>query len=1095
MTEQESFRSAYDKIIRESVESCYSVAKRVRALGKDVREDVEMPLASDMADRIEELIGIRGIAEEIRKQSVDHTREEVSISISRLVARMYSNQGPRMAVDKAVRVGLAILTEGILVAPLEGIADVSIDSNDDGSNYVSVSYSGPIRGAGGTAQALSVLIADIVRRDLGIGSYRATDEEVERYIEEVQSYNRLKHLQYFPSPEEIRTVITNSPVCIDGEGSEEEEISGHRDMKRVKTNRIRGGMCLVLCEGLIQKSKKILKHTAALGISDWNFLARKEPETSETEVKVSKNSDKYLKDMVAGRPVFSHPGAKGGFRLRYGRSRVSGLAATSMNPSTMYILGKFIAIGCQLKMEAPGKAAAITPCDSVEGPTVLLKNGDHIRVDSLETAKEIYDDIVEITDVGEMLISFGDFLENNHVLEKPSYTPEWWRINARVFPDLVKYQSTVPEEAEAWAISRKFPVPLYPEFDLIWNDITMEEFTNLRSDLLSSEVEGSGLLVRSEESVIRTLIKLNCQFRSLGTHIIPKYSISLLRSMGLDIKGERVVEVSEPGEYQSPLEAVNSLSGIVIKDRAPTRIGSRMGRPEKAGDRKMKPMVHVLFPIENYGDARRSIVNAGRKSDENGIEIEAAVRECLSCGLETPHPLCPKCGSRTQSENRTGKMRIDLSELIDRAERRTGISVSSLKELKGVKKLMSKDKVSEPLEKGLFRAKHGVSTNKDGTCRYDLTDIPITHFRKDEIGISSRKLVQLGYEDKDINEIQPQDIIIPRDAAKYLIRVTQYVDDLLINYYNTEPFYLCEKESDLIGQLVIGLAPHTSGGIAGRIIGFSDVNGCYAHPFFHAAKRRNCDGDEDSIMLLMDGLINFSKDYLPSTRGGLMDAPLVLTVRLNPDEVDKEALNVDTLWEYPLEFYQAAEQNMMPSKIESLMKTMKILIQETGSFRGTGYSLETADISSGIKISSYKTILSMQDKIEQQLGLARRIRAVDENDVAARVLSSHFLPDMYGNFRGFFSQEFRCTKCNTKYRRVPLSGRCFKCGNSSINLTIHKGSIIKYMDETLKVSHEFQLPWYLNMRIENIINTITQTFNIDKKEEDKGLEDYQEIES
>ena len=1095
MTEQESFRSSYDKIIRESVESCYSVAKRVRALGKDVREDVEMPLASDMADRIEELIGIRGIAEEIRKQSTEHTREEVSISISRLVAKMYGSQGPRMAVDKAVRVGLAILTEGILVAPLEGIADISIDSNDDGSSYVSVSYSGPIRGAGGTAQALSVLIADIVRRDLGIGSYRPTDEEVERYIEEVQSYNRLKHLQYFPSPEEIRTVITNSPVCIDGEGSEEEEISGHRDMKRVKTNRIRGGMCLVLCEGLIQKSKKILKHTAALGINDWNFLARKEPDTSETEVKVKKSSDKYLKDMVAGRPVFSHPGAKGGFRLRYGRSRVSGLAAASMNPSTMYILGKFIAIGCQLKMEAPGKAAAITPCDSVEGPTVLLKNGDHIRVDDLEKAKEIYDQIVEITDVGEMLISFGDFLDNNHVLEKPSYTSEWWKINARAFPNLEKYQAHIPEEAEAWAISRKYPVPLYPEYDLIWNDISMDEFRNLRSVLLASSSEGSQVLINPEESMIQTLIKLNCQFYVSGSHIVPKYSISLLRSMGLDIKENRVAEITPYAEYSTPLEAVNSLSGIIIKDRAPTRIGSRMGRPEKAGDRKMKPMVHVLFPIENYGDARRSIVNAGKRSDENGIEIEAAVRECLSCGLETPHPLCPKCGSRTQSENRTGKMRVDLSEMIDRAERRTGISVASLKELKGVKKLMSKDKVSEPLEKGLFRAKHGVSTNKDGTCRYDLTDIPLTHFRKDEIGISSKKLVQLGYEDRDINEIQPQDIIIPKDAAKYLLKVSQYVDDMLINYYNTEPFYLCEKESDLIGQLVIGLAPHTSGGIAGRIIGFSDVNGCYAHPFFHAAKRRNCDGDEDSIMLLMDGLINFSKDYLPSTRGGLMDAPLVLTVRLNPDEVDKEALNVDTLWEYPLEFYEAAEQNAMPSKIEGIMKTMKILIQETGSFRGTGYSRETTDISSGIKISSYKTILSMQDKIEQQLGLARRIRAVDENDVAARVLSSHFLPDMYGNFREFFSQEFGCTKCNTKYRRVPLSGKCFKCGNSSINLTIHKGSIIKYMDETLKISHEFKLPWYLDMRIENIINTITQTFNIDKKEEDKGLEDYQEIEA
>ena len=47
-------------------------------------------------------------------------------------------------------------------------------------------------------------------------------------------------------------------------------------------------------------------------------------------------------------------------------------------------------------------------------------------------------------------------------------------------------------------------------------------------------------------------------------------------------------------------------------------------------------------------------------------------------------------------------------------------------------------------------------------------------------------------------------------------------------------------------------------------------------------------------MLLMDGLLNFSREILPANRGGLMDAPLVLTTRLNPTEVDKEALNVDS---------------------------------------------------------------------------------------------------------------------------------------------------------------------------------------------------------
>ena len=52
-------------------------------------------------------------------------------------------------------------------------------------------------------------------------------------------------------------------------------------------------------------------------------------------------------------------------------------------------------------------------------------------------------------------------------------------------------------------------------------------------------------------------------------------------------------------------------------------------------------------------------------------------------------------------------------------------------------------------------------------------------------------------------------------------------------------------------------------------------------------------------MLLLEGLLNFSKDILPSNRGGQMDAPLVLTTRLLPNQIDKEALNVDCSWSYP----------------------------------------------------------------------------------------------------------------------------------------------------------------------------------------------------
>ena len=68
-------------------------------------------------------------------------------------------------------------------------------------------------------------------------------------------------------------------------------------------------------------------------------------------------------------------------------------------------------------------------------------------------------------------------------------------------------------------------------------------------------------------------------------------------------------------------------------------------------------------------------------------------------------------------------------------------------------------------------------------------------------------------------------------------------------------------------------------------------------------------------MLLMDGLLNFSREILPANRGGQMDAPLVLTTRLNPTEIDKEALNVDAAWFYERQFYEATLEQPHPKDI------------------------------------------------------------------------------------------------------------------------------------------------------------------------------------
>ncbi len=1094
MTNLASYLERYNTSIVEQLRKEYDIAKTARSKGLDVTPKVEIPLATDMADRVEELIGVPGIAEDIRRLSKTLTREELAIEISRNVAKRYPETDKETALDKAVRVGLAILTEGISVAPLEGISRIKVNRDTDGSTYASIIYAGPIRGAGATAQAMSVLITDIVRRDLGIGRFKASPDEEDRYIEEIQDYNRRKHLQYFPSKEEIRAVVKQSPICIDGEGSEEEEVSGHRDMRRIETNRIRGGMCLVLCEGLIQKARKVKKYTDKLGLSEWNFLGSGAEKTTTDEKPSMHTSDKFLKDIVAGRPVFSHPGRPGGFRLRYGRSRVSGLAAVSINPATMIILDGFIAVGSQIKTELPGKAAAVTPCENIDGPMVLLNDGTHMRVNDEETARKIASEIKQITDIGEILISYGEFLENNRRLLPGSFNIEWWTEIARSI-DLEYTHGTRLDQFEAVALSRNMGIPLFPDYDFFWHDLTVDEIMRLRNKVIESSVSNDRLIISMDPGIFDILVKLGVEFTS-DDRIYVRDFYPMVICLGLDLDAGRITIRKKEILGDDPMTLVNTLSELKIIPKSPTRIGARLGRPEKAGDRKMKPKVHLLFPLENYGDARRSLKNA-EKNTTSGYDVEVNVRKCGNCGTETCVPRCPTCGSPTSDMHTIRKIKINLTDLINSATENLGVTLPDKLEIKGVKGLISRDKACEPIEKGIIRALHDVSINKDGTCRYDMSDIPITHFTLSEIGLSEEKAIELGYEISEFIEIFPQDVIMPASSADYLIGVSKYIDDMLVKYYGLPPYYLCEKPSDLIGHLVIGLAPHTSGGIVGRIIGFANVSGCYAHPLFHAAKRRNCDGDEDSIMLLLDGLLNFSRSFLPSTTGGLMDAPLVLTVRLNPEEVDKEALNVDTMYTYPMQFYDAVANGKMASEIEDLMTTTGKLFRTTGLAMGLGFTTRTEKIDAGVRVCSYKSIGTMEEKIERQLSLAKMIRAVDADDVAARVLSSHFLPDIFGNFRKFFSQEFRCSKCNTKYRRVPLSGKCWKCGNKSIILTIHKGSIVKYLDETIKVAKEYKMPWYVTAQVENISKTIKETFaeeakpnNEKEKNKDMTIEEF-----
>jgi DNA polymerase II large subunit len=230
-------------------------------------------VANDLADRVEALLNIKGVAARIRELEATMSREEVALRIGDdFVACKFGETGPLEVLDHAIRTAMALLTEGVVAAPTEGIAKIGLGKNDDGSEYLKIYYAGPIRSAGGTAQALSVLVGDYVRRALGINRYIPRQEEIERYIEEIRQYNTIMNLQYLPSEKEIRLIVSNCPVCIDGEGTEREDVSGYRNLARVETNTVRGGMALVLAEGLALKAPKVQKNVKKMKMDGWNWL-------------------------------------------------------------------------------------------------------------------------------------------------------------------------------------------------------------------------------------------------------------------------------------------------------------------------------------------------------------------------------------------------------------------------------------------------------------------------------------------------------------------------------------------------------------------------------------------------------------------------------------------------------------------------------------------------------------------------------------------------------------------------------------------------------------------------------------------------------
>ena len=1682
--------------LEDELDVAMDVASEAKARGGDPKPDVEIPIAKDMADRVENILGIDGVAERVRDLEGEMSREEAALELVTdfVEGRVGDYESREGKIEGAVRTAVALLTEGVVAAPIEGIDRVELNENDDGTEFVAVYYAGPIRSAGGTAQALSVLVADYARALLDVDEFKPRDDEVERYAEEVGLYDKETGLQYSPKDKETKFITRHCPIMLDGEATGEEEVSGFRDLERIETNSPRGGMCLVLAEGIALKAPKIKRYTRNLEEIDWPWLDdlidgtigdsdeedddagdegerdsddgegddRDEPAERDGPPRAEPN-EKFLRDLIAGRPVFSHPSEKGGFRLHYGRSRNHGNATAGVHPATMHLVDDFLATGTQIKTELPGKAAGVVPVDTIEGPTVRLANGEVRQIDDPAEALEIRNGVEKVIDVGEYLVNYGEFVENNHPLAPAGYTFEWWvqefaetGVDVQAMEDSpgIDLQSPDPDEAIKWATEQD--APLHPDYTCLWHDIDVETFEavveaveNGTVDADIPEIEHSSvepthtdvLVLPRSETVLEAVEALLLEHTQTDTTLrIPVWR-PFVRSLGFAVDGDRLTRtwetLSEDARtWPNAVDAVNEVAPFEIRERSPTRVGNRMGRPEKSESRELSPAVHTLFPIGEAGGAQRDVSAAAKHADTmtdtpGEVEVQVGRRECADCGTQTFKTRCPDCDARTEPHyecpdcesrlypDESGRVYCDHCEIegtsvetriVDvHAEYRDALESVGEREnafemLKGVKGLASHNKTPEPMEKGVFRAKHCVSSFKDGTVRYDMTDLPVTSVRATELDITVDQLRGLGYHedihgdplqhDDQLVELKVQDVVLSDGAAEHMLKTADFVDDLLENYYGLDPYYEVEERQELVGELVFGMAPHTSAATVGRVIGFTSAAVGYAHPFFHAAKRRNCfhpetkvwyedetgqrryeeirtlvenrlkdpdeddfgtlvteldgdifvpsiaedgnmvrkrieavskhhatdhfveietwsgreitvtpdhdvhvfedgeiaskpamelseddsvlkprhvdpidgsegtrtfdllaefltvdeaepdrlmvhgldkdrvydlfedafaaeydgqfyplystanhlginkktlsnylyrgsipveileqcfedratllewvpedvelgikrdsttidrqvelnervatllgyyaaegfvraqetpkgtihqtticgteaeardfyenvfreefgvepyrendakvtvsgrllrilfdtvldmrgeaaekrvpdcvfdgaesivaaylrgyfsgdgtidsnvlevsattisrelkedllalltrlgitaqvrktepvslhekfpefydtdddkqsarsyvlkissddavryakrvgvhlsrkaelldaqvgsirvrggrvfdggdgdylvesvaskrivpadsnvtysvtvedthslvtndlsqkqcDGDEDCVMLLLDGLLNFSQTYLPDQRGGKMDAPLVMSSRIDPSEIDDEAHNMDVVDQYPLSFYEATREMADPESVD--VEIAEDTLGTDLEYAGFGHTHDTTDIALGPDLSAYKTLDSMMDKMNAQLELSRKIRAVDETDVAERVIEYHFLPDLIGNLRAFSRQETRCLDCGEKYRRMPLSRECRECGGR-VNLTVHEGSVNKYMQTAITVADEFGTRDYTKQRLEVLETKLESIFENDNNKQ-SGIADF-----
>ncbi|MHA1977425.1 MAG: hypothetical protein ACW98F_14805 [Candidatus Hodarchaeales archaeon] len=1057
----------YVEQIKKTLTAQIQIANNARSLKFDPYYAIESKITPSSTENILAVLDIPGLEKYLPGKITQHKN---ILLLAADVAKQIVNgrflKGTREnLVLLAIQSSFVILSRGQCSVPKEYVHKVRIDPKQ---NYLTLFFTNTIRYVPGTIIGLVILISDYLRGILHLNRFHSSPEIIGRYEEELEIFLNMSDRVFQYNIDHLKLFIKNIGIELSSDPYERIEVQKYRNLPKL-TNHLRMGLSVTL-ERILRDLQLIIIQKIKSGIPEWEWLDKLQ------FIALKQNRKFGTEDIRSTQPLLSQSNRLGGFRLRYGESRITGFGTIGIHPVIMALTG-ILTPGCTVQLDLSDNSYAINPVSSIMGPLVELRDGSLKRINTLSELRKMKPQIRQIWEMGDILLSITDIPLSTPVIFS-AWTEEWWNrelktkiaTNKEHMTEILKSDISEVEIQQllqepmnyyptwdlAISLSKAFHIPLHPRFSLNWNEIAISDFLLLVQRINTAPEAFLPL----DEEVIRVIKQLGVPFELLEDRIsseilnpfIPIFASKSSKMM--DILKDEVETITVESLCEEMLE-------VPIRSLCHRRIGFKLLRVEKSEPRFINPPHHALFPLGKHGGPQRDFF---KLPQDSSIKIRVADRYCNSCGINSFNVYCSECKQPTDQQYTCREGHISDSPICSNCEKKAypmklktvninaifnsnikKVGSPEIKKVKGISNLDNTYGIPESLIKGILRAKHGIFVFKDGTSRFSYTNSPIRTFTANEINTPINELQRLGYshdifgenltQKEQLIEIFPYDIIINEEGLKFLFTQSKFLDDELAFQYNKSPYYRFQSHKAVTGSLVVGISPTSQIGVIGRLIGYTNSNVLFAHPLWHLLKSRSCNGVTDSITLLLDVLLNFSREFVPTYHGGALDIPLVINL------VDKWKDLVDYA-----KFDTLVLNHIFYQELQRTPALKSLITQEISLLTTPEGAIHTSNDISTYSINNLLTEKKVVERIKIALESLQTIRGVEEGKYVDNLLINDFLIKISMSISRFFQQPIRCKYCKTTYRRVPLSEKCPQCNNKTLELTLSKGWVLRYLE-------------------------------------------------